>query len=50
MEELADLVEVVQAIVRLKGISKQKFEEIMAKKRAERGGFEERVYLVSVEE
>ena len=49
VEELADLVEVVQAIVRLKGISQRKFEGIMAKKREERGGFEERVYLVKVE-
>ncbi|MGE5604852.1 MAG: hypothetical protein ACM3YE_04080, partial [Bacteroidota bacterium] len=50
VEELADLVEVVQAIARLKGVSKRKFEEIKAKKREERGGFEERVYLVKVEE
>lgn len=49
VEELADLVEVVQAIASLKGISQRKFEEIMAKKREERGGFEERVYLVKVE-
>ncbi len=50
VEELADLVEVAQAIVRLKGISKKKFEGMMAEKREERGGFEERVYLISVEE
>ncbi len=50
VEELADLVEVAQAIVRLKGVSQRKFEEIMAKKRGERGGFEERVYLMKVEE
>ena len=50
VEELTDLVEVAQAIVRLKGISQGKFEEMMAQKREERGGFEERVYLVKVEE
>jgi len=50
VEELADLVEVAQAIAKLKGISKRKFEELMAKKREERGGFEERVYLVKVGE
>ncbi len=50
VEELADLVEVAQAILRLKGISKKKFEGMMAEKREERGGFEERVYLVKVEE
>lgn len=50
VEELADLVEVAQAILRLKGISKKKFEETMAKKREERGGFEKRVYLISVQE
>ncbi len=50
VEELADLVEVAQAILRLKGISKKNFEEIMAKKREERGGFEERVYLIKIEE
>lgn len=50
VDELADLVEVAQAIARLKGVSQRKFEEIIAKKREERGGFEERVYLVKVEE
>lgn len=48
VEELADVSEVIQAILRLKGVSKKKFEETMAGKRAERGGFEERVYLVRV--
>lgn len=50
VEELADLVEVVQAIVKLKGVSRKRFEGIIAKKCEERGGFEERVYLVKVEE
>lgn len=50
VEELADLVEVAQAIASLKGVSQRKFEEIMAKKREERGGLEGRVYLVKVEE
>lgn len=38
------------AIAMLKGVSKKKFEEMIARKREERGGFEERVYLVKVEE
>lgn len=48
VEELADLVEVAKTIARLKGISRSKFEEIMAKKREERGGFGKKVYLVKV--
>ncbi len=50
VEELADLVEVAQALLKLKGISKKKFEKIIAKKQAEWGGFEERIMLVKVEE
>lgn len=48
--ELADLVEVVSAILRLKGISDADFEELRATKRAERGGFERRLLLISVME
>lgn len=49
VEELADLFEVIQTILRVKGISKKKLEEIMAEKREERGGFEKKLFLIKVE-
>lgn len=49
MEELADLLEVVYAIVAAKGQSIQALHEIMDKKAAERGRFEEKILLLSVD-
>lgn len=49
VNELADLVEVVYAIVLEKGITIDEFEKIRVEKRNERGGFEQRLKLVSVE-
>lgn len=50
LEELADVAEVLYAIVRHKGVSLEEFEAIRKKKREQRGGFDERLFLVSVEE
>jgi predicted house-cleaning noncanonical NTP pyrophosphatase (MazG superfamily) len=49
-EELADILEVLQAIAKAKGIT---WEQVVANadsKRAERGGFEEKIVLVEVKE
>lgn len=48
--ELADLVEVIKAIVRSKGLSIEDFEQMRLTKRNDRGGFDQRLLLVSVTE
>ena len=48
-EELADLMEVVYAIAKVKHISMDEVEQIRQKKRAKRGGFENKIYLETVE-
>lgn len=48
VEELADIVEVIYAILDLKGMDIQKFEGIRMQKRERRGGFKTRCYLESV--
>lgn len=50
IEELADLVEVVYAILKYKGIDIDEFEGIRLKKAAERGTFEKRLFLREVME
>ena len=49
LEELADVLEVILAIYRARGYSEQELREKYLKKHAERGGFENRIYLVSKE-
>jgi predicted house-cleaning noncanonical NTP pyrophosphatase (MazG superfamily) len=48
-EELADMLEVIYAIAKTKGVSQQELESIRLIKADERGGFEEKLYLISVE-
>lgn len=50
IEELADLEEVIRAILKFKNISYNQFEEIRSKKYQERGGFNKYYYLESVED
>lgn len=50
VEELADLVEVVYAILKFKGTSIEEFEEIRRNKACKRGGFEKRLFLKEVRE
>lgn len=50
VEELADLVELVYTILDNKGVSIDEFEQIRLAKQEKRGGFKDRLYLVSVEE
>ena len=48
--EFADVLEVIYAIVKHKKIDMQEVEDIRVKKRKERGGFEDKIYLETVEE
>lgn len=48
LEELADLLEVMMALVKAKGYAWQELEQIRMDKLAERGGFEQKLLLRSV--
>ena len=50
IEELADLMEVVYAIVEHKGVGIEEFEKVRLEKMEKRGGFGERLFLESVSE
>lgn len=50
IEELADIEEVIIAISKSKGISREQLERIRAAKAEKRGGFDKKVFLISVEE
>ncbi|MBO5909966.1 MAG: nucleoside triphosphate pyrophosphohydrolase, partial [Clostridia bacterium] len=47
-EEMADLLEVLYAIARLKNINMQEVEQIRLNKREKRGGFDRKIYLEDV--
>jgi predicted house-cleaning noncanonical NTP pyrophosphatase (MazG superfamily) len=49
LAELADLVEVIYAIVINSGSTIEQFEQIRKKKQEERGGFESKLLLISTE-
>ena len=49
-EELADMLEVMMAIAQARGYDWNHILEIQAKKREERGGFNDRIVLISTEE
>lgn len=48
--ELADMVEIIRAILRIKGVSFEDFEALREKKKESNGGFDKGYFLVSVEE
>lgn len=50
LEELADILEVIDALAVAKGSSVAELENIRRKKAAERGGFEKRIFLKDVVE
>lgn len=50
LEELADLLEVIHALVKARGHSWQELEQLRQQKAAARGGFEERIFLLEVTE
>lgn len=48
LEELADLLEVIQAVVKARGWTMAELERVRAEKAAERGGFDEKILLKEV--
>lgn len=48
VEEAADLLEVLHALLEAKGISLEDIERARLQKKEERGGFEERIFLIEV--
>ena len=50
VEELADLLELIHAAAKFHGATVEELEAVRAEKAASRGGFEERIYLVEVED
>ncbi len=48
-EEIADIYEVLDAIIAARGFSREEIEVLQAKKRIERGGFEKRLFLEGVD-
>ena len=50
LEELADLLEVIGAVVRARGYTWEQLADILKKKKEERGGFEKRILLKEVYE
>lgn len=49
-EELADILEVIYRIAKLRGISKEELDNIRIKKTEERGGFEKNLFLLDTNE
>ncbi len=50
LEELADVMEVIEAIIQLKGIQWDKVRKIQEEKRNKKGAFNKKIYLEYVEE
>ena len=50
LEELADLLEVVQAVVKARSWTLEELEQVRADKAAKRGGFEKKILLKEVRE
>lgn len=49
LEELADLLEVIQAVVKARGWTLEELERVRADKAARRGGFEKKILLKEVQ-
>ncbi|MFC4799425.1 phosphoribosyl-ATP pyrophosphohydrolase [Neobacillus sp. GCM10023253] len=50
MEELADLLEIFHSLADYHGISIEQIEEIRKRKLEQRGGFQDRIFLIEVED
>lgn len=50
VEELTDLLELIYAAAKFHGVSVEELEAVRAEKAVKRGGFEERIFLVEVED
>ena len=48
VEELADILEVVVALAAVEEVSQVQLEEMRKRKRKERGGFDQRVFLIEI--
>ncbi|MBH5318563.1 nucleoside triphosphate pyrophosphohydrolase [Paenibacillus sp. GSMTC-2017] len=49
LEELADVLEVIQALAKVHGMTWEQLESLRMDKAEQRGGFQERVYLIEVD-
>ena len=49
-EEMADIMEVIETIIKQRGMSLERIQSIKEEKRQKAGSFNDRIYLVSVEE
>lgn len=49
-EEMADIMEVIETIIEQRGMSLERIQSIKEEKRQKAGSFNDRIYLVSVEE
>ncbi len=49
LNEIADVQEIIDTLLKLKGFSKTKLAKFQTKKRQKRGGFKRRLFLESVE-
>lgn len=50
LEELADVSEVIYAILKYKNITFEELEKVRLEKRTARGGFEDKIFLIEVTE
>ncbi len=50
VEELADILELLHAAVKIHGSSVEELEEVRKAKAKKRGGFEQRIFLIEVED
>lgn len=50
IEELADLLEIIHALAKCHGASFEKVEKVRLEKAEKRGGFEEKVFLIQVDD
>ena len=50
VEEMADLLEVIESIKKTHNLKKEEIEKVRLEKKEKKGGFEEKLYLVEVEE
>jgi predicted house-cleaning noncanonical NTP pyrophosphatase (MazG superfamily) len=49
IEELADILEVILALIKCHGFSHEKFEQLRLRKRKERGGYCSKIFLINIE-
>jgi predicted house-cleaning noncanonical NTP pyrophosphatase (MazG superfamily) len=50
VEELADLLEIIQALAKHHGSSIEEVEKVRKEKAEKRGGFEDKIFLIEVED